>query len=401
MIQKELSGSSQISAALLVVLVVSAGSAPLAWTYHTGNYLWAVAVSDDGLYAIAGSDDMRTYFFDTAFAKGEPLWLHESSGYVRQVAISRNGSRAAAGDASGNLFFFRSQESGIPAWSYRANASIEALSMTRDGDYLGAGDRDGDVFVFKTSLDTPLVWHDSIPSGVLALSFSESGALVATGAQGGVYYYDEVPSRLEYAWSFENTTSFPKLVMTEDAGCIIAGGGNGYVYLLDSLGQLLGNESIGGAVSALAISLKTHRVVVGSTNGVVSLYSLGGRLEKLAMLDTRRPVTSVVVSDDGQRISVASLNGTVFMFDGSLATPLWAFNTGAIVHSLSMSSKGIVMAAGGDTGSIYLFNEKLPKTAYPGYEFVLAAVIVILFAVVVLARRWRRMNVQVRKGRPC
>ena len=392
-----LSGSNQIPAVLLVALLVSAGSAPLAWTYHTGNYLWAVAVSDDGLYAIAGSDDMRTYFFDTAFAKGEPLWLHESSGYVRQVAISRNGSRAAAGDASGNLFFFRSQESGAPAWTFRANASIEALSMTRDGDYLAAGDRDGDVFVFKTSLDTPLVWRDSIPSGVLALSFSESGALVATGAQGGLYYYGEVPSRLEYTWSFENTTSFPKLVMTEDASYIIAGASNGHIYLLDSLGQLLGNESIGGAVSALAISLKTRRVVAGSTNGGVSLFSLGSRLERLAMLDTRRPVTSAVVSEDGQRISVASLNGTVFMFDGFLAKPLWAFNTGAIVHSLSMSSKGLVMAAGSDTGSIYLFNEKLSKAAYPWYELVPGVVILILFAVVVLAWRWRRMDVLPRK----
>jgi len=45
--------------ALFVVLAVTASSAPFAWTYRTGNYAWAVAVSDDGRYVIAGSDDMQ------------------------------------------------------------------------------------------------------------------------------------------------------------------------------------------------------------------------------------------------------------------------------------------------------------------------------------------------------
>lgn len=348
---------NQAYALVFLALAATMGPAPLAWTYKCGNYSWAVAVSSDGQHVIAGSDDMRTYFFNTESAGGTPLWSYTAHGYVRHVAISSNGTYAGASDTDGNIFLFRPAVSGDPVWSYRANSSIDALAMTQDGDYLAAGDRQGILYLFTTEPAASPLWQHVIPGGILGLSLSQSRVLVVTAASGGVYFFGEVPSRSEPVWIFQEGISFPQLAMSSDASYIIAGGSDGYVYLLDRSGQLADRQRLGGAVSALSLSTVTGRVVAGSTNGNASLYVIQHGLATLSSLVIQRPVTSTSISDNGERVSVASLDGAISMFGQSLTARVWTFNAGAIVHSLSMSSDGLVMAAASDTGDIYLFKE--------------------------------------------
>jgi len=77
----------------------------------------------------------------------------------------------------------------------------------------------------------------------------------------------------------------------------------------------------------------------------------------LGSLETHQPITSAVLSDNGKRIAFANLDGAVTVFNQSLTAPLWTFSAGAIVHSLSVSSDGMALAATSDTGSICLFHE--------------------------------------------
>jgi len=347
-------------ATLLIALALGSGSAPLVWTYRTGNYSWAVAVSHDGRYVIAGSDDMHVYFFDTHLTEGKPLWSYATHGYVRHVAIARDGSRAAASDTDGGVFIFRPFVPGSLVWSFRASSSIEALALSEDGGYLAVGDRKGTVYSLKTTLtDLPAQQH-VIPGGVLALSISESGMLAATAAGGGLYFFDETSSRLGYVWSFEVETSFPVLAMAGGTNHIVVGANNGSIYLVDSSGQLMDQQRVEGAVSALSITDTIDRMLVGSTSGTVSLYLMRDRLEKLESLEAPRPVTSTAMSDNGERISFAQLDGAISLFNQSLAAHMWTFNAEGIVHSLSISGSGQVMAAASDTGSIYLFDEENP-----------------------------------------
>lgn len=356
--ERHLPFSKSICAGLFLALALTAGSAPLAWTYKTGNYSWAVAVSDDGRYVIAGSDDMRTYFFDSRSGDGRPLWSHAAKGYVRQVAISGNGTYAASGGADGNVFFFRSNESGNSLWSFRADSSIYALAMSNDGDYLVAGSQRGTVYIFKTDQTNPLTKQYAIQGGVLALSLSESRALVATSADGDLYFFAEVSSSSGYNWIFENYTSLPRLAISSDASYIVAGGSDGYLYLFKRSGELVDHKRVGGAVSALSMSSTTGRIVAGTTSGNLFLYRIKNGLDLLSSLATGRPITSTAISESGDRILFANIDGAISMLDQSLAAQQWTFSSGAIVHSLSMSSTGSVMAAVSDTGDVYLFREE-------------------------------------------
>jgi len=232
--------------------------------------------------------------------------------------------------------------------------------MSQDGDYLVAGDRKGAVYLLTAEGVGQPVWQHVIPGGILALSFSQSRILAVTSTRGGLYFFGEVPSRSGHIWIFQDYTSFPQLAMTDDASHIIIGGSDGYVYLLDRPGSLVDRQRLGGAVSSLSLSRTTGRVVAGSTNGNASLYAIQDRLATTSSLVTHGPVTSASISENGERVSVATLDGVISMFNQSLASPIWAFDSGAIVHSLSMSRDGLAMAAAGDTGNIYLFEEGPP-----------------------------------------
>lgn len=381
---------------MLLALAVTTGSAPLAWAYRTGNYSWAVAVSSDGRYVIAGSDDMYSYFFDSQSTYGKPLWSYKALGYVRHVAISKNGTCAAASDTDGGVFFFRPGVLGKPVWSFRAGSSIDALTMSEDGDYLIAGDRQGTIYLFKTNQTEPMVRQYAIFGGVMALSLSRSRALAATATHGGIYFFGEVPSRTGHIWIFQNYTSFPHVAITSDGGYIVAGGSDGYLYLLNRSGQLVDQQRVGGAVSALSMS-KTQRVVAGSTNGNVSLYLLRDRFDRLSSLATQSPVTSVAVSENGERVSVVNLDGVILMLDQSLTSRVWAFNTGAMVHLLSVSSDGRILAAASDTGSVYLFDEgRRTKTNETALATAVVSIPLVALAAVALAALvfayfvWRR-----------
>lgn len=376
-------------AVMLLALAVTTGSAPLAWSYECGNYSWAVAVSSDGRYVIAGSDDMHAYFFSTDSAEGKPQWSYTARGYVRHVAISSNGTYAAASDTDGSIFFFRPGVSGDPIWSFRAGSSIDALAMSQDGGYLVGGDRKGAVYLLTAEGTGQPVWQHVIPGGILALSFSQSRILAVTSSRGGLYFFGEVPSRSEHAWIFQEYNSFPQLAMTDNASYIITGASDGYVYLLDKSGHLADRQRLGGAVSALSLSRTTGRVVAGSTNGDVSLYSIQHGLATISSLATHAPVTSAFISEDAERISVAALDGVISMFSQSLTTHLWTFDTGAIVHSLSMSSNGLVMGAAGDTGNIYLFEEQA-RAKKDGAALVITLVPVAVAGFAVAYFFWRR-----------
>jgi WD40 repeat protein len=341
---------------MIALLMTAAGAAPLVWTYATGNYSWTVAVSHDGQYLIAGSDDMHTYFFKID-ASANPVWTHSAQGYVRHVAISSNGSSAAASDMAGNVYFFHPEASASPAWSFHASSAISGTDISEDGRRLAVGDQEGDIYLFDTDGSGSPIWHNLVMGGVLALSLFKSDSVAVTSAKGGIYFYNLTSSHSAYTWSFQESISFPQLAVSEDAEYIVAGGSDGNIYVTNSVGQVIDMQKLAGSISAISIADRARCVIVGSTNGSVSRYLLKDGLQKLDSSAAHGPITSVAVSEDGSRVSVASLDGTISDFHQTLNGLSWAFSAGAIVHSLSMSGDGLVMAASSDTGKIYLFSE--------------------------------------------
>jgi len=304
---------------------------------------------------------MHTYFFQADPSQGKPLWSHLAHGYVRHVAISNSGDSAAASDMAGYVYFFQPRVSASPVWSFHGGSAIYAIAMSDDGSQLVAGDRGGSVFLFNTNQSGAPVWQGLVPGGVLAVSLWQSrGAVIATSTQGGIYYYEPESIPSGSSWKFQESVSFPQLSVNDNADYIVAGGSDGNIHIITAEGQLVGTQRVGGSISAISISDQLDHVIAGSTNGNVSRFDLNEGLKKLDSFAARTPVTSVAISNDGERIAVAGLDGTIWTFNDKFADPIWTFNTGAIVHSLSISGDGQVMGATDDKGNIYLFSERAP-----------------------------------------
>ena len=378
---------NRLSVGLVLMLAVTAGSAPVGWVYTTGNYAWAAMVSRDGRYVVAGSDDMHTYFFRVN-GEGKPVWTHVGQGYVRHVAVSGDGACAAVSDTAGNVYFFQSNRSGIPAWSFHSAAAIDGVDLSEDASRLVVGDREGNIYLFETSQSNQPVWHAVIDGGFMSLALFGLNALAASSRHGGIYFYDLVLSKSSYGWSFHESTSFPQLAVSEDLGYIFAGGSDGDVYVISSSGRTIGSQRLGGSVSAISISESARVVIAGSTNGNVSQYLIKDRLESAGSALAHAPITSVAVSDDGKRIAIATIDGIISMFSQTLADPLWTYKAGAIVHSLSMSGNGMVMAASSDSGKIYLFNERM-EVQTQGSSFVTLLIPIAVTVILVACLVWR------------
>ena len=72
---------------LLLVMDVCGAIEP-EWSYKTGYWVDSVAISSNGSYVVAGSDDNKVYLFDRS---GKLLWSYKTRGCVESVAISSDG----------------------------------------------------------------------------------------------------------------------------------------------------------------------------------------------------------------------------------------------------------------------------------------------------------------------
>jgi WD40 repeat protein len=296
---------------------------------------------------------------------------------------------------AGDVYFFHPEASGSPAWSFHAGSAISGTDISEDGRRLVVGDQEGDIYLFDTDGSGSPIWHNLVMGGVLALSFFRSDSVAVASAKGGIYFYDLTSSRPGYAWSFQESMSFPQLAVSDSAGYVVAGGSDGTIYMATVAGQVVDMQTLGGAISAISIADHARCVIVGSTNGSVSRYLLKDRLEKLDSSAAHGPITSVAVSDDGSRVSVASLDGTISDFHQTLNGLSWTFSAGAIVHSLSMSGDGLVIAASSDTGKIYLFSEHASaqtRDSLPVIVYVLVSVAALLLTYIALRARLKKVR---------
>ncbi|NIP34917.1 MAG: PQQ-binding-like beta-propeller repeat protein, partial [Thermoplasmata archaeon] len=69
-------------------------SGRLLWKYTNPEPFSSVAISDDGNFIVAGSDDHVTYFFDR---RGLLLWRYSADKKIRCVEISEDGQLLVTG----------------------------------------------------------------------------------------------------------------------------------------------------------------------------------------------------------------------------------------------------------------------------------------------------------------
>jgi len=172
-----------------IYLDYSIAGEPL-WDYETGDYVYSVAISSDGSYIAAGSDDYYVYLFDN---EGDLLWDYETGGDVNSVAISSDGSYIAAGSDDYYVYLFDNE--GDLLWDYETGGYVYSVAISSDGSYIAAGSDDYYVYLFSNAGN--LLWEYETGDYVYSVAISSDGSYIAAGSDDYyVYLFTSVGNTL-------------------------------------------------------------------------------------------------------------------------------------------------------------------------------------------------------------
>src|SRR3990170_130889 len=123
----------------------------LVWSYPTDGWVRSAAISRNGDYVAAGSEDTGIYFLNR---DGKRLWRYKTAGHINSVSISADGSYVGAASGDSNVYFL--DGNGTALWSKDVGAkALSLVSIAGDGSFIAVASEypDDKVFFFRRKGD--------------------------------------------------------------------------------------------------------------------------------------------------------------------------------------------------------------------------------------------------------
>lgn len=309
-----------------------------------------------------------------------PLSLSGQTGATLDAEFSPDGNRVAAISNDGAIRVW-DPVSGkglltLPNRLLVSNGGVSRFSpvmhiaFTADGGRLVALDADDSGTATAAIWD--LVSGQAVRAAKLSVAavelrgdaFSPDGTRIATSqGDGSVKVWDTETGKLILARP-GRAGDFIPLALTSDGARLASGGSDAIVHIWDlttgdELRVLNANtdtailEHTGNyfGLTALAFSRDGTRLAVASVNGTVRLWDVAsGKTISTLCCDTAQ-ADSVAFSPDGTRVATGSQDGNVIVWDASSGRVLFTFvhNTN-VVTSVAFSPDGARLAVGGEIG---------------------------------------------------
>lgn len=354
-------------------------------------------------------------------------WSHKFANATGDIAMSSDGKYLAVGGYPGKIYFFETSEASEPLWSsgVRSIGYVESLSISSDGSYVAVGN----VGALKQPSTVNLfdrngtwLWRIHVYSNHVYTAISPDGKYVAAlggGVGGGtLYLYRNLPppSGQPLRWEFD-TSAYGSVdyhrgvLFSRDNEEIYVGTTQGVLVLDTTQGPseptrfLLSERADRFAVSGdgTDIACVQTRFHEDKKYGEVQLYKdsiLSWNFQTEGSID----MTGVDISADGRNIVAGGMDywehngpGKVYLFrDGTLVLN---YSIGGVpdlgnVVPVSISSDGRFLAAAGEDGVVYFFEQmfdaRIPQWVWWGVGIVPVAVSVI--AILWLHNRSKRLK---------
>ncbi len=237
-------------------------------------------------------------------------------------------------------------------WEHSSAGRVQAIAVTEDGGRVAIGSRDNFVRVFDGSGE--LLWQFEADNSILGVDISPDGQWLAVASEDRfVYLLDSDGGVL---WQFKAARPMNNAAVARDGSLVAATSDDLSVYALDGEGNLLWQEELGIGVRAVDIygSGEKARVVIGSDDGLVTIYSRAGKQLLQAGLDYG--VNSVSVNANGARILAGASDGTATLLNGSNGSAIWSFEAEDEISAVSLTADGSSALVGSEDGSAYLLD---------------------------------------------
>ncbi len=388
------------------------------WNVTTAETVYSVAISADGKYMVFGTAVGTGYELCLKkVSNNQTIWTYNFAEEISSVAISADGKYIAAGGVNpgvvGLLLFNNSIPTGAkePIWTFDTGNDCYMVDISADGKYIVAGTENTGVLLFNNSIPVGAKkphWHNDILTGTAepwSVAISADGEYIVVGrspgSSSGVLFFnnsyhsgtDKLPE-----WNYTTGVSVKSVAISAKgeyvaAGCVQnVGGQELFIFNKSADG---GNpewslEYAAAAIYSVALSADGEFIATGSSlggDGEVVLYSNSKQNSEWSGI-TEGVVNSVDITADGKYVvagtdydASATANirqNTIFLFNitednpgNGNELPEWAFNTSDDVNSVSISSWGNYIGAGGDEGNgaagealLFYHARPIPKGGY-------------------------------------
>ena len=235
-------------------------------------------------------------------------------------------------------------------WEHQSASRAEAVAISQDGARVAVGSRDNSLRLFDA--DGDLLWQFDAENSILGVDIAPDGQWLAVASEDRhVYLLDAAGSLL---WQFKAARPMNNAAVARDGSLVAATSDDLSVYALDGEGNLLWQEALGIGVQAVDIygSGEKTRVVVGSNDGLITIYSRTGKPLLETWLDYS--VRAVSVSATGARILAGASDGSAMLLNGANGSELWRFEAEDAITGVSLAADGSSALVGSEDGSAYL-----------------------------------------------
>jgi WD40 repeat protein len=284
---------------LIIITVMIVGSITaqsmdydLVWSNKTAGWARSVAISGDGNYVAAGSDDTFVHFFDKV---GNRLWESRAStrtgSFINSVSVSTDGSYIAAGSDDSNVHFF--DGNGTVLWSKDIGAkAVSLVSVAGDGSFVAASSENPDNKIYFINRKGTFLWSYTVGYNINGLSVSSDGSFIVTGTNGGKIFYFDRDGRVKWTHDI-GSTGVSSVTVSSDGSFIISASRFNKIHLINDLGVLQWTSEIRGNVLHVSLVSNDTTIAVHSSDSSIYFFSIQGDLLKNIPIDNSIKAMSI------------------------------------------------------------------------------------------------------------
>ncbi|HZQ32730.1 MAG TPA: TIR domain-containing protein [Mycobacterium sp.] len=327
----------------------------------TKRKLASVAVSPDGRWLLAGTEDGPVLRWNLAAGNPPEEMVAQHTGKVTSVAFSRDGSRLASAGADGTIRLSSGNQPVGPV--IHTDAAVFSVAFDPIRDRVASGGADGFIRFWNASTGAPEGVFQAHKDGVMSVTFSPNGQLIASGGiDGAVRVWDAATNQdtgpFTSAAGKGHTEAVMSVAFNADGTRVVSAGIDYTVQMWDvARRQRIGDAMTGhqGVVWSAVFVNDGHQIVSAGNDHELRVWNADvGQPISTPLTQGRGTVTSLAISDT--RIASATADGTVQLWDsetGRTVAVLEGHN--GVVNSVAFTGDGDQLATGSVDGTIRLW----------------------------------------------